>query len=124
MITTIMIALAYWIVGVVFALCGFCALGCLISLFLTVLYSFKKPTRILSVPLWIIFSFASLGCCWSMQWIYIKMGVHIGQTLQYWFIVGAIIPGILGFGFVPKLVGLATSNRNSLPPKPTELGKV
>src|SRR5271170_3271847 len=103
MITTIMLALAYWIAGLLFALCGFCALGCLISLFLTVMYSFKKPTRILSVPLWIIFSFASLGGCWLMQWIYIKMGIHAGQAMQYWFTVGAIVPGILGFGFVPKL---------------------
>jgi hypothetical protein len=125
MITSILLALSYWILGVLFALAGFCALGCLIGLFLSVLYSFKSSACLLRAPLLAVFSFASLGACWLMQWIYVTMGNRTGHEMQYWFLVGAIIPGILGLGFVPKLMGLATrANKNAVPSGQNAAAKV
>ena len=125
MIDSIILALSYWILGVLAALCGFCALGCLIGLFLSVLTSFKSPMRLVAVPLWVIFAFVSLGACWLMQWAYVTLGNHTDHEMQYWFIVGAIVPGILGLGLVPKFIGLATgSNRNAITSRPVDSAKV
>jgi hypothetical protein len=106
-VTALMLALAYWILGLIFALGGFCALGCVISLFLSVLYSFKLPVRLLAAPLWAVFSFVSLGVCWLTLWVHALLGDNTGHVMQFWFIVGMVVPGILGFGLVPKLIGLA-----------------
>jgi len=105
MIAEIMLALLYWILGVVFALSAFCAIGCVISLFLSVLMSFKAPMRLLGATLWVFFAFLSLGACWLLQWAYLALG---DNAVRYWFFVGAFIPGILGATLVPKLIALAT----------------
>jgi hypothetical protein len=114
MIAALMLALAYWIFGLFFALCGFCALGSVISLFLSVIYAFRAPARLVAAPLWAIFSFASLGGAWLAQWTSTTLGNHTGHDMQYWFIVGAIIPGILGAALVPQLIRLT--------PKPGKRG--
>jgi hypothetical protein len=116
MIAEIMLALLYWLLGVLFALGAFCALGCVISLFLSVLTSFKSPMRLLGTPLWVFFSFLALGVCWLLQWAYLALGEN---AVRYWFFVGAFIPGILGVTLVPKLVALATGG--SKPATPTTL---
>jgi len=107
MISDIILALSYWILGVLFALCAFCALGCMVGLFLSVLSSFKSPMRAVSVPLWAIFSFASLGGCWLLEWIYSSIGNRTDHAMHDWFLVGIVIPGILGFALVPRLASLA-----------------
>jgi hypothetical protein len=125
MIAEIMLALLYWLLGVLFALCAFCALGCIISLFLSVLTSFKVPSRLLGTPLWVFFSFVCLGVCWLLQWIYITLGNHTDHAVQYWFIVGAVLPGILGVTLVPKFIALATGGGKStaLTPRPIDSAK-
>ena len=122
MIAEIMLALLYWILGVVFALCAFCAIGCLISLFLSVLMSFKAPMRLLGTPLWIFFAFLCLGGCWLLQWAYLALGEN---AVRYWFFVGAIVPGILGGTLVPKIITLATGAcRTGMAVRPIDAPKV
>lgn len=106
MIVDLMLALAYWIFGLLFALCGFCALGFVTSLFLCLIRSFKTPASLIAVPLLVLLAFASLGGCWLFQWIYLWLGFSQGHAMQFWFIVGAVLPGLLGIGLVPKIVGL------------------
>ena len=33
------------------------------------------------------------------------LGFGLGHAMQFWFIVGAVLPGLLGIGLVPKIVG-------------------
>jgi len=107
MIADIVLALSYWILGVLFAVSAFCAVGCMASLFVSVLGSFRSPMRILGVPLWAVFSFASLGACWLLKCLYTTMGDRTDHVMHYWFLVGMMIPGVMGFVIVPLLVRLA-----------------
>jgi len=121
MIAEIMLALLYWILGVVFALGAFCALGCVISLFLSIVNSFKSPMRLLGAPLWVFFSFLTLGVCWLLQWAYLALG---DSAVRYWFFVGAIVPGILCATLVPKLIMLATgAGRTGMVVRPVDAPK-
>ena len=124
-IADIIFALLYWLLGVLFALCAFCAIGCVLGLFLSVLTAFKVPSRLLSTPLWVFFSFLALGLCWVLQWSFVGIGSHSDHPVQYWFYVGAVIPGVLCATLVPKLMALATgAGRTGMAVRPLDAPKV
>ena len=125
MIADSMLALLYWLLGLLFALAAFCSIGCIIGLFLSVLTSFKVPMRLLGTPLWVFFSFLGLGACWLLEWSYTALGENTDHVVQYWFFVGAVLPGILCATLVPKLIALATgAGRTGMSVRPLDAPKV
>jgi hypothetical protein len=110
-----MLALLNWLMGALIAFSGFCALACLVSLVITIAFSFRSLSCLRHAVAQIIFSFVSLGVCWLLVRISEAIANHTGHQMHYWIVVGMVIPGILGVGLVQMLVkSIVTANRTTI----------